>query len=79
MSDLVYVVTERSAAGETILGVFSTVEEARSVVPPVFNGCRLEDYRIHAQVLGAKPDPSTAWVVVLSRTGSVERCELAVT
>jgi hypothetical protein len=78
MSALVYVVTERSAIGETVLGVFSSIEEARAVVPSS-SGVRLEDYQIEARVLGARPDPATPWAVALTRDGAVESCELAVT
>jgi hypothetical protein len=78
MSVVVYVVTERSAVGETILGVYSTIEEARQVVPLASSG-RLEDYQVHAWVLGVSPDPRTPWSVALSRAGTVESCEAAVT
>jgi hypothetical protein len=78
MSDIVYVVTEHSAVGETVLGVFSTIEEARQLVPQS-RSARLEDFRIQAHVLGASPDPRTPWTVVLSRDGDVESAELAVT
>jgi hypothetical protein len=78
MSEVVYVVTERSAVGETVLGVFSTLEEARRIVPPASSG-RLQDYRIQGHVLGASPDPRTPWSVVLSRVGRVEAAEVAVT
>jgi hypothetical protein len=78
MSDVVYVVTEQSAVGETVLGVFATIEAARSVVPSG-NGVRLEDYRIQGHVLGDAPDARTAWTVVLTREGSVESAEACVT
>jgi hypothetical protein len=78
MTDVVYVVTERSAVGDTILGVFSTIEEARRALPPSSIG-RLDDYRVHAHVLGASPDPRTPWSVVLSRGGTVDSCEIAAT
>lgn len=77
MSSVVYVVTERSAVGETVLGVFSTLEEARRVVPTASS--RLQDYHIQGHVLGASPDPRTPWSVVLSRDGSVEAADMAVT
>ena len=78
MSDVVYVVTERSAIGDTLLGVFSSIEDARQAVPKS-SGARLEDYQIHARVLGVLPDPRTPWSVVLTRAGTVESCEAAVT
>jgi hypothetical protein len=78
MSDLVYVVTERSAVGDTVLGVFSTIEDARRVLPP-YEGGRLEDYQVQVRVLGAPPEPRTPWSVGLSRSGAVESCEIAVT
>jgi hypothetical protein len=76
--DVVYVVSERSAVGDTILGVFSTIDDARRALPPRSIG-RLEDYRVHAHVLGASPDPRTPWSVVLSRDGTVESCEITAT
>jgi hypothetical protein len=78
MSDIVYVLTEHSAVGDTVLGVFSTIEEARHLVP-ANRSARLEDYRIQALVLGAAADPRTPWIVILSRDGDVESAELAVT
>jgi len=77
MSDVVFVVTERSAIGETVLGVFATLDEARRVVPATRD--RLEDYRIQAHVLGTSPDPRTPWTVVLTRGGEVEAAETSVT
>ena len=75
---VVYVVTERSAVGESILGVFSTLEDARRAVPKC-SVERLGDYQVQVRVLDAAPDPRTPWSVVLTRAGDVESCELAVT
>ena len=78
MAEIVYVVTEHSAVGETILGVFSSLDKARGVVPPA-SSHRLEDYRIEARVLDEPPEPRTPWRVVLGRDGTVEAAEVAVT
>jgi hypothetical protein len=78
VSDVVYVVTERSAVGDTVLGVFSTLDEARRALPPASSG-RLQDYRIGGHVLGVAPDPRTPWSVVLSETGNVASAETVVT
>jgi hypothetical protein len=74
MSEVLYVVVERSAAGETILGVFSSLAKARGVVPPASSG-RLQDYRVEARVLDEPPDPRAPWRVVLSRDGGVVNAE----
>jgi hypothetical protein len=78
MSDVVYVVIERSAVGDTVLGVFATIEEARAVVP-TGGGAHLEDYSIQGHVIGAAPEPRTPWTVVLTRDGAVESAETCVT
>jgi hypothetical protein len=77
VQEVLYVVTERSAVGETVLGVFSSLEKARQVVPPASSG-RLEDYRIEGHVLDQPPEPRTPWRVRLSRDGSVYGAEVAV-
>ena len=76
MSDLVFVVTEHSAVGETVVGIFSTLAAAQRVVPSAASG-RLHDYRIAGHILDATPDASTAWRVVVERDGTVQEAELA--
>ena len=78
LSDLVYVLTEHSAAGDTVLGVFTTLTAARQAIPPV-SPDRLPDYRIQPLVLNATADPRTPWIVGLSRDGDVAEAEVAVT
>lgn len=70
-SDLVYVVVESSAVGETVLGVYTSLDQARAVLPPASSG-RLNDYRVEARLLNAQPDRETAYEVVVSRDGGVE-------
>ncbi|MBV9581271.1 MAG: hypothetical protein JO057_22040 [Chloroflexi bacterium] len=76
MSDVVFVVTERSAVGDTVLGIFSSLETARQILPPADSG-RLQDYRIEGHVLDAAPDQRIPWRVVVDRDGDVEAAELA--
>ena len=76
MSELVFVVTEHSPVGETVVGIFSSLAAAQRVVPPAASG-RLHDYRIEGHVVDATPDPSTAWRVVVDRDGTVQEADLA--
>ena len=77
MPEVLYVVTERSAVGDTVLGVFSSLERARRIVPPLSSG-RLDDYRIEGRVLDQPPEPRKPWRIVLTREGSVQDAEVAV-
>jgi hypothetical protein len=76
MSDVVFVVTERSPVGESVVGVFSTLEAAQRVVPPAASG-RLQDFRVEGHLVDAMPEPRTPWRVVVDRDGKVEGAELA--
>ncbi len=76
MSDVVFVVVEHSPVGETVVGIFSSLEAARRVVPSAANG-RLQDYRIEGHVVDATPDSRTPWRVVIDRDGTVHAAELA--
>ncbi len=76
MSALVFVVVEHSSVGETVLGIFSSLEAAQRIVPPAASG-RLQEYRIEGHVVDAAPDAGTAWRVVVTRDGSVQAAELA--
>jgi alkylated DNA nucleotide flippase Atl1 len=76
VSDVVFVVVEQSPVGETVVGIFSSLEAARRIVPPAASG-RLQDYRIEGHVVDATPDSRTPWQVVIDRDGSVQAAELA--
>ena len=68
--DLVFVVVERSEAGETVLGVFSSIEAARAQLPPASSG-RLEHYRIEGHVVDRPAEEATPWQIALGREGGV--------
>ena len=67
-SDVVWTVVESSPAGDTLIGVFTSVEKARSAVSALSSG-RLEDYRIEGHVLDQERD-STPWQVTLAQDGA---------
>ena len=70
MSDLLFVVVERSEAGETVLGVFSSLEMARAQLPPSSSG-RLENYRVEAHVVDQPVEEATPWQIALGLEGEV--------
>jgi len=76
MEKLLFVVVEKSDAGESVLGVFSTLEGARAVLPPVSSG-RLEDYRVEGHVLDEGPD-ARPWQIAVDREGSLVSAEPAI-
>jgi hypothetical protein len=67
--DVVWTVLESSAAGDALVGVFTSLEKARSVVSTLATG-RLEDYRIEGHVLDQERDAATPWQVTLSHDGA---------
>jgi hypothetical protein len=67
---LLWVVIERSDAGETTVGVFSTLRQARKVVDELGAG-RLEAYRIEGHALDLPRREALPWQVVLTRDGEV--------
>ena len=77
MPDVMYLVIERSDVGETVLGVFSSLDRARQILPPLSSG-RLEHYRVEYRLLDQPPEPRTPWQVVLSRDGTVVSAEVVI-
>lgn len=73
MSTAVYVTVETSPAGEHVVGVFTSLEQARAVLRSL-DVDRLADYRIEFHLLDEPPRPSP-WTVVLARDGAV--CDVA--
>jgi hypothetical protein len=69
MNEEIYVVVESSKAGESVIGVFSTIEKARAVLPSHDIKRMLEDYRIELHVLDYAREENEPWLVVLSRDG----------
>ena len=67
--DVVWTVVEGSPAGETLVGVHTSIEKARAVVSALAQG-RLEDYRIEGHVLDHVRDAEARWQVTLSRDGA---------
>ena len=70
MNDLLFVVVERSVAGEMVVGVYTTLEAARAQLPPFESG-RLADFRVEAHALDADA-PLMAWHVTISGDGESE-------
>ena len=69
VSNVVWTVLESSLSGDTLVGVFTSLEKARSAVSALSTG-RLEDYRIEGHVLDQQTDAATPWQVTLSRDGT---------
>jgi hypothetical protein len=67
MNDLVYVVTERSLAGDTLVGVYTSLEKARAQLPSYESG-RLFDFTVQANVIDSPPAPMP-WTVSLTCYG----------
>jgi hypothetical protein len=67
LNELLYVVVERSVAGEMVVGVYTTIEAARAQLPPYDSG-RLGGFRVEAHVADA-PAPLMAWHVTIAGDG----------
>lgn len=68
---LLWVVVEHSDVGDTVVGVFSTLEAARRAIDGV-SPERLEDYRIEGHALDEGKRQPTPWRVLLREDGTVE-------
>lgn len=66
--DLVWSVVETSPAGDTVVGIYTTLSRARDVVTQLANG-RFEDYRIEGHTLDHGKDEDVPWQVYLGRVG----------
>jgi hypothetical protein len=66
-NDVVWTVIENSPAGATLVGVYSSLDQARNVVASLAGG-RLEDYRIEGHALDHQRE-ATPWQVSLARDG----------
>jgi hypothetical protein len=73
-SDVVWVVVETSAVGDTTVGVYTSLEHARAVVAS-FGRERLDSYRIEGHVLDADRVEAMPWQVRLTRDGEVLSAE----
>jgi hypothetical protein len=67
MNELLFVVTERSLAGDTLVGVYSSLELARAQLPSYESG-RLFDFTVQAHVIDAPPQ-ALPWTVMLTCYG----------
>jgi hypothetical protein len=68
-SALVWTVTEHSRAGDTIVGVYGTLEQARDVVSSLVDG-NYEDYGIEGHVIDQGKREPAPWQVSLARDGT---------
>ncbi len=75
ISELVWVVTEHSAAGDSVVGVFSTLEKARAVIASLAGEDRLEDFRVEGHVPDAAREEPAPWQIGLSAEGDLLRAE----
>jgi len=69
-SELVWAVTEASAAGDTLVGVYSKLTRARAVVSQLAADGRLQDYRIEGHALDIVKEAGLPWQVSLARNGA---------
>jgi len=72
---LLWVVIEHCEAGDTTVGVFTTLAQARETVR-VLGGDRLESYRIEGHALDQPKSEPLPWQVELTRDGEVESTSL---
>lgn len=66
---LVWTVIETSPAGDTIVGIYTTIGGAREIVSSLADG-KFEDYRIEGHVPDGTPHDDQAWQVHLRRDGT---------
>jgi hypothetical protein len=71
---LVWVVTEHSPAGDTVVGVFTTLDAARDTISSLA-GERLEDYRVEGHVLDGVREEAVPWQIGLAPDGALLRAE----
>jgi hypothetical protein len=69
MASEVFVVVETSPVGETVIGAFSTIEKARTVLPR-HDTAKLQNYRVEFHVIDEPVLEEQAWTVRLSRDGA---------
>ena len=75
ISEIVWVVTEHSAAGDSVVGVYSTLEKARAVIASLAGEGRLEDFRVEGHVPDTEREEPLPWQIGLSTEGDLLRCE----
>lgn len=78
MSDVVYLVVERSPVSDSVLGVFSTIEQARDRLP-AFGSEHFDDYRIECHVVDHPTEVYRPWQVAVDREAGLQAVEPAVT
>jgi hypothetical protein len=67
-AELVWSVVEHSEAGDTLIGVYTSLDKARAVVSAMAQG-RYEDYGIEGHVLDQGKETAMPWQVSLTRDG----------
>ena len=72
---LLWVVVEHSAVGDTTIGVFTSMAEARETVHEL-GADRLQDYRIEGHAIDQPKSEPLPWHVVMTRDGEVESVNL---
>src|SRR5688572_31014634 len=69
MSQELYLVIETSAAGDEVIGAFSTMAQARAALPEDNVARLIENFRIEMHILD-EPRQEEGWRVAISRDGS---------
>lgn len=69
MGDEAYVVVETSGAGDSVIGVFSSIAAARQVLPTEDLDA-LRRYRVELHLVDEPHDEIVAWRVVMNKDGS---------
>ena len=72
-SDIVWVVVEQSPVGNTVVGAYASIEQAREAASSLSRGDLrlLENYRVEGHILGEGKVESVPWRVELAAGGEV--------
>jgi hypothetical protein len=74
MADPVFVVVESTKAGDSVLGVFTSIERARAILADL-PADRLNDYKVECHLPDEPLDIYTPWQVSIRYDGDVEAAE----
>ena len=69
-NDLCYVVVEMSPAGDTVIGVFSSMAMAREAMPVHDTQRLIDNYRVELHVLDSPVEGEEPWRVSMDRSGA---------
>ena len=69
-NELAYVVVEMSRAGDTVIGVFSSMAKAREAMPVHDTQRLIDNYRVELHVLDTPVESEEPWRVSMDRSGA---------